>query len=140
MSQEGTGIKLLTTQEANAILPHVRRSLGRLRDLKSKLLRDQAQAEIEQMTGSDGEGNLLPETRKAVAAILERLSCNARAFEQELEALAALGAQLKDLDQGLVDFYSRRGGEVVFLCWREGEDKVAHWHTLEAGFRGRRPL
>jgi hypothetical protein len=39
-----------------------------------------------------------------------------------------------------VDFYGRRDGEVVYLCWRDGEDRVAHWHTLGSGFAGRRPL
>src|ERR671916_3363847 len=47
---------------------------------------------------------------------------------------------LRDLDQGLVDFPTLRGGAEVYLCWREGEDEIAFWHEPEAGFAGRRPL
>jgi hypothetical protein len=38
----------------------------------------------------------------------------------------------------LVDFYSKRDGRDVFLCWKQGEPAVEHWHELEGGFSGRR--
>jgi hypothetical protein len=47
---------------------------------------------------------------------------------------------VKDIDEGLVDFPALRHGETVLLCWMLGEDHVAHWHTIEDGFAGRRPL
>jgi hypothetical protein len=50
------------------------------------------------------------------------------------------GAIVKDLDQGLVDFPALRHGEEILLCWRLGEDEVAHWHGLEEGFAGRKQL
>jgi hypothetical protein len=51
-----------------------------------------------------------------------------------------LGAQVKDADEGLVDFPTLRGDEEVLLCWKLGEDEIAYWHSLEDGFAGRRPL
>jgi hypothetical protein len=50
------------------------------------------------------------------------------------------GVLVKDLDVGLIDFPSIRDGEQVELCWRLGEEKVAHWHRVGEGFRGRKPL
>ena len=50
------------------------------------------------------------------------------------------GAIVKDLDEGLVDFPALRHGEEILLCWRLGEDEVAHWHGLEEGFAGRKQL
>lgn len=50
------------------------------------------------------------------------------------------GAIVKDPDEGLVDFPAVREGEEILLCWRLGEDEVAHWHGLEEGFAGRRRL
>jgi len=50
------------------------------------------------------------------------------------------GANVKDLDEGLVDFPAQREGEEILLCWRLGEDVVAFWHGLEEGFAGRRPI
>jgi hypothetical protein len=50
-----------------------------------------------------------------------------------------LGAQVKDLDAGLVDFPARVRGREVLLCWRLGEgDRIAFWHDLESGFGGRK--
>ena len=47
---------------------------------------------------------------------------------------------LKHPVEGLVDFYSYRDGELVELCWKLGEDRVAHWHRIGEGFPGRKPL
>jgi hypothetical protein len=57
-----------------------------------------------------------------------------------LEGLDAIGVLVKDVDAGLVDFPSVRDGREVFLCWQLGEEELAWWHTIEDGFRGRRPL
>ena len=51
-----------------------------------------------------------------------------------------LGAIVKDLDEGLVDFPASHTGEEVLLCWKVGEDAVAFWHGLDEGFAGRKPL
>ena len=29
---------------------------------------------------------------------------------------------------------------LVFLCWRLGEDRITHWHEVNAGFAGRQPI
>ena len=50
------------------------------------------------------------------------------------------GAIVKDPDEGLVDFPALRLGEEILLCWRLGENEVAHWHGLEEGFAGRKQL
>jgi hypothetical protein len=39
-----------------------------------------------------------------------------------------------------VDFYGLQEGRLVFLCWRLGEDRVTHWHELDAGFAGRQEI
>lgn len=57
-----------------------------------------------------------------------------------VDRIRELGVLLKDLDMGLLDFPHERDGRVVFLCWREPEERVAYWHELEAGYQGRRPL
>jgi hypothetical protein len=57
-----------------------------------------------------------------------------------VNAIHGRGAIVKDVDEGLVDFPALRQGEEILLCWRLGEDEVAHWHGLEEGFAGRRRL
>ena len=57
-----------------------------------------------------------------------------------VEDIQSRGAVVKDLDRGLVDFYSMAGDRLIFLCWHLGETEVSHWHTLEGGFANRQPL
>ena len=54
--------------------------------------------------------------------------------------LESRGVVLKDPQQGLIDFYSVREGELVELCWKLGEAKITHWHRIGEGFSGRQPL
>ena len=57
-----------------------------------------------------------------------------------VDAIHSRGAIVKDIDEGLVDFPAVRDGVEILLCWRLGEDEVAHWHGLEEGFAGRKQL
>jgi hypothetical protein len=51
-----------------------------------------------------------------------------------------MGIELKDPEQGLIDFRSIREGREVYLCWKLGEERVSHWHEIDAGFAGRQAL
>jgi len=51
-----------------------------------------------------------------------------------------MGAVLKDARNGLLDFYGTVEGKLVWLCWKYGEDAVNHYHALEEGFSGRKPI
>ncbi|MBS2030204.1 MAG: DUF2203 domain-containing protein [Deltaproteobacteria bacterium] len=68
---------------------------------------------------------------------LERLQADADALVTRIEEL---GGELKDLERGLVDFPCRRGSEIVLLCWQFGEKRLTHWHGVDEGFAGRKPL
>jgi hypothetical protein len=57
-----------------------------------------------------------------------------------LQELEAVGCVFKGFDAGLVDFYSLREDRPVFLCWKLGEDRITHWHEIDAGFSGRQPI
>ena len=46
----------------------------------------------------------------------------------------------KGFDAGLVDFYSLREDRPIFLCWKLGEERITHWHEIDAGFSGRQPI
>ena len=57
-----------------------------------------------------------------------------------LHQVKDMGVHIKDIDKGLCDFPYMRNGRVVYLCWHLGEDAIAYWHDIEAGFGGREPL
>ncbi len=140
MSEEKAEIKMLTLEEANALLPQVRAILKSLRDLRDRVLRIQAQIEIEEMTGVGSDGRLTPAAQNAVTIQMDEFQVHTNQFENLLEELFQLGAHLKDLNRGLIDFYSVRDEKVVFLCWIEGESEIQHWHTIEGGFQSRQSL
>jgi hypothetical protein len=74
----------------------------------------------------------------------EEMTTALRGAEDDLVAalknLDELGIQLKDARTGLVDFLSYREGELIELCWKLGEDRIAHWHRIGEGYPGRRPI
>jgi hypothetical protein len=70
----------------------------------------------------------------------EQFQRESHAVTQAAERLERLGVLVKDLDSGLVDFPALHEGEEVLLCWQVGEDEVAHWHGVDEGFAGRKPL
>lgn len=62
-------------------------------------------------------------------------------FMEGIQSVQEDGVIVKGVDEGLADFPAlRENGDEVFLCWKVGEDDIEHWHSLDGGFRGRRPL
>jgi hypothetical protein len=50
------------------------------------------------------------------------------------------GAQIKDINIGLLDFSALRDGREVYLCWQYGEEDIAFWHEIDAGYAGRKTI
>ena len=57
-----------------------------------------------------------------------------------LDELTEIGCELKDFQAGLVDFIGRHQGRDIYLCWKLGEETIAYFHELNAGFAGRIPV
>jgi hypothetical protein len=125
-------MKLFTVEEANSLLPSVRPIVKAIQRSHRRLNSLQSDAK-HAAEGAEFGGGGLPEGMR-YAQLLVDLSLQAGQLE-------ALGIQLKDYRQGLIDFPSMREGKVVLLCWKADEgDQVEWWHDVEAGFAGRQPL
>ncbi|MDQ6653245.1 MAG: DUF2203 domain-containing protein [Acidobacteriota bacterium] len=125
-------MKLFTVDEANALLPSVRRILGKIQRSRRRLGTYRQQAKLAAEGAEHGGGGM--EKGVLYATLLT-------SFAAEMAELEALGVQLKDFERGLVDFPSLRDGRVVLLCWQLGEgDQLEWWHDMEGGFSGRTPL
>jgi hypothetical protein len=57
-----------------------------------------------------------------------------------LAEIEEIGVQVKDLEQGLLDFPCVLDGRTVLLCWKLGEKEIGYWHAPEDGFEARKPL
>jgi hypothetical protein len=97
----------------------------------------EAEQEVLHERVSGNGGGIPPEELARVAETVER---EAEAIARCVNDIHELGAVVKDLDSGLVDFPALRRGEEVLLCWQLGEDEIAYWHEIDSGFADRRPL
>ena len=131
---------MFTVEEANGLLPQVRRFLAELRGRRDRIVQLEKEKAVEELSWLQPDGTVSPKAQKELARLKELEGKETVAFDQTLEQMSRIGAQLKDLDQGLIDFFAGRGEELVYLCWKEGEDRIEYWHDLESGFAGRRPL
>jgi hypothetical protein len=130
-------VRHFTPEEANAALADLRPLVARMVELRgAHVAALERQEELEGHIRGNG-GGIPPAELAEAAAEVERLE---RELAHVVDELVQFGVQVKDLDEGLIDFPALRRGETVLLCWKLGEDDVAYWHTLEGGFAGRRPL
>ncbi len=128
--------KYYTVEEANKTLPLVRAIVGDIvrqfhtvNELRTRL---SAVMNDRRKPSSDPYSEELAQSQAELESEEEKLA----AF---IDELAKLGVELKG-PEGLCDFYSIMDGREVYLCWRLGEPQVMHWHELNAGVAGRKPL
>ncbi len=125
-------MRIFSVEEANALLPTVRRVVADIARVHNNLLEHREAAE-RAAAGAELGGGYMENGDLYVAILLKINECAAR--------LEAWGVQLKDYGRGLVDFPAMRDGRVVLLCWELGEgDQIEWWHEVEAGYAGRQRL
>jgi hypothetical protein len=126
-----------TPEEANEALAEVAPLVEQMVELRRAHV--EALAREEELDGRirGNGGGIPPATLAAAAAEVES---EARELARVIDEIVAHGAQVKDIDEGLIDFPALSGGETVLLCWKLGEAEIRYWHTVEDGFAGRREL
>jgi hypothetical protein len=115
--------------EANLLLPAVGRIVCRIRDARRKLAVEGFDTDF--ATLAELTGGAWPGREHAKAALEVALG---------FDHLERLDVVVRDLERGLIDFPSLLDGEEVYLCWMLDEPTVGHWHAVESGFGGRRPI
>jgi len=127
--------KLFSLPEAERTLPLVRQIV---QDLTNEYPAWRAAvSRFELLTG--GARADWGETGELLAA-REDVTRHADRINRYLQELESVGCVFKGFDAGLVDFYSLREDRPIFLCWRLGEERITHWHEVDAGFSGRQPI
>lgn len=126
-----------TPEQANEALPSIRPLAERLVEHRRTLVEAQhKRAGLTAAIAGNG-GGLDPRRLGTLDAHIQRA---VQGIARCVNGIHELGAVVKDLDTGLVDFPARHEGEELYLCWQLGEDEVAYWHGVEEGFAGRKPL
>lgn len=124
--------------EAERVLPEVERHLrdALFHKAEYERLHQQIESTLERVRQS---GGARIDPSKQFALRTERDS-SVRKLQEAMSEIEQLGALVKDLDIGLLDFMARYEGRDVCLCWKLGEDAIRFWHGAEEGFRGRKEI
>jgi hypothetical protein len=118
--------RVFTLDQANRALPLVGRIVADVVRTYESL--SQWHLQVEKAAGRD-----LAQAEQEVRRAQERM-------DDLLSELSDIGVDMKDYRVGLVDFVARHEGRDIFLCWKLGEAQITHWHELQAGFAGRKPV
>ena len=131
-----------TVAEANRLLPLVRSIVSdvvaeyrRIREIERERRAVQVGAGVAASSPDEKE-----RARRQSDDLKHELEERSQRIDSYIKEVADLGAEVKDLDKGLVDFPSLRGGRAIWLCWNLGEDSVSHWHGISETADDRRPI
>jgi len=131
-------ITLFSVEEANRLLGAIRPQLEKLSAQKREFDRLETRIDVLLVAtaGADPENPDAIELR----SLGEKRRRLGETIGRGITRLNDVGVLVKDLERGLCDFYALMGDRLVLLCWHLGEPEVAHWHSIDEGYAGRRPL
>ena len=117
------------------------RTFGRMLQVKAQVRSVYKQLEALGCAPGGDEFDPAPHgARPEVVNHLTTLRTLIDALKDDVKTLEKSGCIVKDIDEGIVDWYASKEDKDVLLCWKLGEKKVAFWHAVDAGFAGRRPI
>ena len=117
--------------QANEILPTVIKKFELVNTKKNELHRIEQQLQVSLTTTNNFE---------EYVTLKQKLNSAITQFYQAIEDLESTGVVVKSIDEGLLDFPSKRFDEEVWLCWKYGETEIKFWHEKDSGFQGRKPI
>ena len=119
--------RYFTVDEANAALTLIRPWMDELQAIRLEVLERQPDVwpVIQKAAGNGGSHDA-----SLLALKFERL-------DTLVHQIMDMGVILKDINAGLLDFPALRDEREVYLCWLYGEQNIAFWHDVDAGFAGR---
>ena len=127
-----------TLTEAQSLIPRVDSLLREAVSLKSEYQEaEQAIQAVAQRVAL--MGGMMVNREQAIDA-KNRRDAVASKLRAAIEQVQEFGCVIKDLDMGLIDFPTLLRGVEVYLCWKLGEPKIAFWHGVDEGFRGRKAI
>lgn len=124
-------IQFFTVKQANEALPLVIKKFEYALSKKNNVSRLQAQLQMS-MSATDSIEEYVRFKQELNSAVTK--------FYESVEILEDTGVVVKSIEQGLLDFPSKRFDEEIWLCWKHGETEIKFWHEKDSGFMGRKPI
>ena len=120
-----------TLKDANEILPVVIQKFKNIESMKNEVFKIQSEMENNPRYISNFEDYVIKK---------QELNSAISNLYKSIEELEKMGVMVKSIDEGLLDFPSKRFEEDVWLCWKAGETEIKFWHGKDEGFMGRKPI
>ncbi len=133
MSESGAPFsseRIFTVPEANALIPELQQLWDTIQEGRNALVDTREEVKKASANASLGGGTV--EGVKYIKGLQD--------VNGSLHAIQELGVVIKDVEMGLCDFPFMLNGNLVFLCWKAGEDRVRWWHEIDSGYANRQPL
>ena len=130
-------LKMFTIEEAARLLPQLTQWLTELRKERDLILASEVEIDALELVTEKKKGS---ETSPALDRKVEEYTRRVDCFYSLIDKIQGTGCVLKDLETGLVDFYSLQNNRVVFLCWKLGEPAISSWHEVGGGYASRQGL
>jgi hypothetical protein len=131
-------MKTFTLEEAQSLLPVLDSLLKRA--IESKRASQEVEGQIAELGRRIYLSGGMRVDVAAVAKQRAEMEEHLQRVRESISEIDSIGVQVKDMDAGLLDFPCKLDDQVVLLCWRMGESTIEHWHTIDDGFKGRKPL
>lgn len=146
MAADRSPVRVLTIEQANALVPELGRRVadllvrsGRVHGLVGEL-QSRAPTASADASGQVVDVTMRPGDSSEIRRLKRDIAEGVRDIRSGWSEVEGLGAVVKDPRIGLVDFYGRVDGRLVCLCWKHPETSIEHYHELDAGLAGRKPL
>jgi len=120
-----------TANEANKVLPDVIKKFEYALAKNNEVTKLEQQIQMSLSTVNSFE---------EFVTLKQKLNSIITKFYESIEILESTGVVVKSIEQGLLDFPSKRFDEEVWLCWKYGETEIKFWHEKDSGFMGRKPV
>jgi len=120
-----------TAKQANETLPDVIKKFEYALAKKNDITKIEKELQMTLSTTDSFEKYMI---------LKQQLNSAITKFYQSIEILENTGVMIKSIEQGLLDFPSKRFDEEVCLCWKQGESEIKFWHDKDSGFMGRKPI
>ncbi len=120
-----------TISTANEKLPVIIEKFKNVTRFKNEIMKTEQQLSSSLSTTSNFE---------QYVTLKQKLNSVVTKFYQAIEDLENTGVVIKGIDEGLLDFPSKRFDDEIWLCWKQGETEIKFWHEKDIGFSGRKPI
>ncbi len=120
-----------TIKSANDMLPTIIEKFQKIKQEKNEVEKMEQKLQM----NLSGTSNL-----DDYVTLKQNLNASVTRFYISIEELEKTGVVLKGLEEGLLDFPSKKFDDEIWLCWKEGETEIKFWHEKDVGFNGRKPI